>query len=94
MFEYTGSKNNGNRQGGDSTSSGQQQQAAAAADTCLLDITDCMNFRKFTHKIYHYPQEQLFTYRVAKGVSAAVTAGAAGNVLFQYTYTLLTLCRP
>jgi len=45
-----------------SSSSGQQQQAAA--DTVLIDITQCMNFRKFTHKIYHYPQQLLFTYRV------------------------------
>jgi len=28
-----------------------------ATDTGFLNIKNCMNFRKFTHKIYHYPQQ-------------------------------------
>ena len=71
-------------------------QRTAAAGTGLLDITKLYEFLKIhTHKIYHYPQQQLFTYRVTKGVSAAaalpttVMVAAAGNVLFQNTYTLL-----
>jgi len=71
----------------DSSSGGQQQQTAA--DTVLLDITQLYELpRIHTHKIYHYPQQLLFTYRVTNRclrtsqpqqppATIAVTAAAA-----------------
>ena len=55
-----------------------------------------MNFRKFTHKIYHYPQQQLLTYRVTEGVSAAtgnkaVTAAARQYSVSKYIHSLNSL---
>jgi len=80
LFEYTDNSNNDNssRQQLTAAVDSRQQWTAAAADTGLLDVPDCMNFQKFTHKIYHYPQQQLFTYRVTEGVSAT-TGNSSGN---------------
>ena len=50
-----------------------------ATDTGFLNIKNYELPKIHTHKIYHYPQQQSFAYRVTESVSAAAGNDSASS---------------